>query len=214
MGRPKVLVASNDAALRLLIRWVQERLNKTGTTYDQVAGDVYHSRSWVSRELCGRRLPPWQLIETIATRCGASPSEAKKLWEAAETAQLRRQVRRISALPRSDIDSWQDMYADLGDLIISKFGSHRKLVSKDESGQLTRSTIGAILRRERSLSHEVLTRVLAACEVSDKEREAWMDLWERYGRPRREAMDYVRRTIAFSHLHPEIDPTFAFRESR
>jgi hypothetical protein len=86
-------------------------------------------------------------------------------------------------------------------LITSKVGSHRELVRKDESGQLTRSTIGAILRHERSLSRDVLIRVLTVCELSDKEREAWMNAWERYGRPRREAMEYLRRTIAYGRLH-------------
>jgi len=101
MGRPRVLVASNDATLGSLIRWVHARLDEADTTYEQVAGDISYSRSWVSRALCGRRLPPWQLIETIAGRCGASPREARKLWEAAEAAQLRRQVRRIGTSPRS-----------------------------------------------------------------------------------------------------------------
>jgi hypothetical protein len=209
MGRPRVLVASNDATLGSLIRWVHARLDETDTTYDQVASDVSYSRSWVSRALCGRRLPPWQLIETIARRCGESPREARKLWEAAEAAQLRRQVRRIGTPPRSDIDSWLDMYDALGDLITSKVGSHRELVRKDESGQLTRSTIGAILRYERSLSHDVLIRVLTVCELSDEEREAWMDAWERYGRPRREAMEDLRRAIAYSRLHPDTSPSLS-----
>jgi hypothetical protein len=203
MGRPRVLIASNDAALRSLIRWVHARLDETDTTYQQVADDVSYSRSWVSRALCGRRLPPWQLIETIARRCEASPREARKLWEAAEAAQLRRHVRRIGTPPPPDIASWPDMYDALGHLITSKVGSHRELVRKDESGQLTRSTIGAILRYERSLSRDVLIRVLTVCEFSDKEREAWMDAWERYGRPRREAMDDLRRAIAYSRFHPD-----------
>jgi plasmid maintenance system antidote protein VapI len=103
------------------------------------------------------------------------------------------------------------MYDALGDLITSKFGSHRELVRKDESGRLTRSTIGAILRHERSLSRDVLIRVLAACELSDKEREAWMDAWERYGRPRREMMEDLRRAIAYSRLHPDTSASLARR---
>jgi hypothetical protein len=49
VGRPRVLIASNDAALRSLIMWVHARLNETDTTYEQVAGDVSYSRSWVGR---------------------------------------------------------------------------------------------------------------------------------------------------------------------
>lgn len=202
MGRPRVLVASSDAALESLVRWVHARLDETGTTYEQVAGDFFHSRSWVSRALCGRGLPPWELVETIATRCRASSDEAKRLWKAAEAAQRRRETRRIVTHSPSNIDSWADMYDALGDLITRKFGSHRELVRQDTNGQLTRSTIGAILRHERSLSYDVLIQVLTACGVSDKEREAWMDAWERYGRPRREAMDDLRRAIAYSRLQP------------
>lgn len=94
------------------------------------------------------------------------------------------------------------MYDVLGDLIIRKVGSHRELVRQDKSGQLTRSTIGAILRYERSVSHDVLIQVLTVCGLSGKEREAWMDAWERYGLPRREAMDDRRRAIAYSRLQP------------
>ena len=81
MGRPRVLIASNDAALRSLIRWVHARLDETDITYEQVAGDVSYSRSWVSRALCGRRLPPWQLIEVVVSRCEASPREARSFWD-------------------------------------------------------------------------------------------------------------------------------------
>ena len=95
------------------------------------------------------------------------------------------------------------MYDALGDLITSKVGSHRKLVGQDKSGQLKRSTIGAILRHDRSLSQDVLIRVLTVCELSEKEQEAWMHAWERYGRPRREFMEELRRAIAYSRLRPD-----------
>jgi hypothetical protein len=94
------------------------------------------------------------------------------------------------------------MYDALGDLITKKVGSHRQLVRQDKSGQLTRSTVGAILRYQRSLSFDVLIQVLTVCGVSDKEREAWMDAWECHGSPRREAMDERRRAIAYSRLQP------------
>jgi transcriptional regulator with XRE-family HTH domain len=203
MGRPRVLVASNDVALGSLTRWVHARLDETGTIYEQVADDVGYSRSWVSRALCGRRLPPWRLVQKIAKLCGASPDEARKLWEAADAAQRRRQPKRIAIPPPSDVSSWEDMYDALGDLITTKIGSHRELVRKDKGGQLTRSTIGAILRHDRSLSQDVLIRVLTVCELSDEEQEAWMRVWERYGRPRREFMEERRRAIAYSRLRPD-----------
>jgi hypothetical protein len=92
------------------------------------------------------------------------------------------------------------MYDALGDLISRRVGSHRELARRDTSGRLTRSTIGAILRHKRSLSYDVLDQVLIACGVSGIEREAWMDAWERYGKPHRDEMDEQRRAIAYSRL--------------
>ncbi len=203
MGRPRMLIASGDAALGSLIRWVHDRLDETGTTYEQVAGDIAYSRSWVSRALSGGRLPPWQVIEATAVHCRASTNEARRLWDAARAAQSRRETRRRKATyPPSDIDSWQSMYDALGDLISRRVGSHRELARRDTSGRLTRSTIGAILRYERSLSYDVLDQVLIACDVSGMDREAWMDAWERYGAPRRDAMEELRRAIAYDRLQP------------
>ena len=201
MGRPRTLVASGDAALGSLIRWVHDRLDETGITYEEVASDMAYSRPWVSRALSGRKLPPWQLIETVAKRCMASTGEARKLWDAANAAQRRRETRmRKTTYPPLVIDSWGSMYDSLGDLISRRVGSHRELARRDASGRLTRSTIGAILRYERSLSYDVLDQVLVVCGVSGMEREAWMDAWERYGEPRRATMDELRRAIAYGRL--------------
>jgi transcriptional regulator with XRE-family HTH domain len=202
MGRPRTLVASSDAALGALVKWVHDRLDETGTTYEQIASDMAYSRSWVSRELCGRRLPRWELIETVAGRCGAPSDEARRLYEAAEAAQLRRQARRVVTYPPSDIDSWRSMDDALGALIARTVGSHRELERRDGSGLLKRSTIGAILRYDRSLSYDVLVQVLTICGVGDKEWVAWMDAWERYGRWRRKILDGRRRAIARRRLQP------------
>jgi hypothetical protein len=201
MGRPRTLVASGDVALGSLIRWVHDRLDATGITYEQVASDVAYTRPWVSRALSGQKLPPWELVETVAKRCRASTDDARRLWDAASAAQRRRETRmRKATHPPLEIDSWSSMYDALGDLIVRRVGSHRKLANRD--ARLPRSTIGAILRYERSLSYDVLDQVLVACEVSGVEREAWMDAWERYGKPRRATMDDLRRAIAYSRLRP------------
>ena len=110
--------------------------------------------------------------------------------------------RTAAATPTARIDSWESMYRALGDLIAAREGSHRELVRRDASGHLTRSALGAILQFERSLSYEVLVQILGACEVSDAERTEWMTAWERWGRPRRKAMDDRRKAIARSRLQP------------
>lgn len=202
MGRPRVLAASGDAALTALTRWVHAELNAAAVSYEQIARDVYCSRSSVSRALCGRQLPPWTLVEAVAVRCEASPWEARRLWDVAETSLRRRQARTVARTPVSRIDSWLSMYQALGDLIVARVGSQRELVRRDSSGLLSRSTLGAILRFDRSLSYEVLIQILALCEVGDAERAEWMVAWERWGEPRRRAMDDRRRAIARTRLQP------------
>jgi transcriptional regulator with XRE-family HTH domain len=202
MGRPRVLAASGDAALTALAKWVHARLDAAAVSYEQIARDTYCSRSSVSRGLCGRNLPPWKMVEAAAIRCGASTVEARKLWDAADASARRRQARTAARTPASRIDSWMIMYQALGDLIVAKVGSQRELERRDSSGLLSRSTLGAIVRWDRSLSHEVLIQILKVCEVSDAERAEWMVAWERYGEPRRQAMDDRRRAIARSRLQP------------
>ena len=92
VGRPRLLAASGDAALTSLTKWVHTHLDAADASYGQIAHDVYLSRSSVSRALCGRRLPAWELVEAVAVRCRASQSEARRLWDAADAAQRRREA--------------------------------------------------------------------------------------------------------------------------
>lgn len=202
MARPRKRVVSGDKALSALTRWVHGKLDYASVSYELIAHDVYLSRPSVSRALCGRKLPSWQLVEAVAIRCGASTSEARKLWEAADASQRRRLARMAVVTPVSKVDSWQSLYRALGDLIVAEAGSQRELVRRDRSGLLTRSTVGAILRSDRSLSDEVLTQILTICEVSGPERAEWIAAWRRWGEPRREAMDNRRKAIARSRLQP------------
>jgi transcriptional regulator with XRE-family HTH domain len=201
MGRPRVLAPCRDAAMGALVRWVHARLGEAGVTYGQVAAEVAYSRSWVSRSLSGRRLPPWDLVEAVASRCGASLAEARRLWAAAEAADRSRRSRMVApGAPPDGITSYDGLLDALAGLIAGRAGSHRELVRRDGSGQLTRQTVGAVLRRERTLSCEVLTRILAACEVGDDDRAAWLREWDRWGRPLRDAMEVRRRAIARARL--------------
>ncbi len=208
MGRPRVLAPCRDTAMGALVRWVHARLDEAGVTYGQVAAEVAYSRSWVSRALSGRRLPPWYLVEAVARRCGAPPAEARRLWAAADAAERSRRSRMVApGAPPDGISSYDGLLDALADLIASRAGSHRELVRRDGSGQLTRQTVGAVLRRERTLSREVLARILIACEVSDDDRAAWLHGWERWGRPLRDAMELRRRAIARARLQPWRYPT-------
>lgn len=203
MGRPRALVASGDAALTALVRWVHARLDGSAVSYQEIALGVYRSRSWVSRALCGKQLPSWELVEAVAVQCGASTSEARRLWEAADASQRRRRAARTAAgISVSRVNSWVSLYDALGDLIVATAGSQRELIRRDTSGLLSRSTLGAVLRYDRSLSYEVLDQILLACKVGGSQRAEWIAAWERWGEPRRQAMEDRRKAIARSRLQP------------
>ena len=202
MGRPRVLAASRDAALGALARWIYDRMDQACVTCEQVAEDVAYSRSWVSRSLSGSRLPTWDLVAAVAKRCGGSIAEARRLWEAADAAERRRRGRVASGSPPRGISSYDELLDALADLIASRVGSHRELVRRDDSGQLSRQTVGAVLRRERTLSEEVIAHIVAACGVSDDDSTAWLREWERWGWPLREAMEIRRIAIARARLQP------------
>jgi hypothetical protein len=83
-------IVPDDEALGALIIWVHAQLDEAGVTYTQLARDMAYDRSWVSRSLSGRRLPPWPLVSAAAAACGASPSEAREFWHAAVDARCER----------------------------------------------------------------------------------------------------------------------------
>jgi len=200
MGRPRTPTAPNDEALATLVGWVHARLEETGMSYTQLARDVAYDRSWVSRSLSGRRLPSWPIVEAVATRCGASHIEARSLWETADAARRERQTRYAEGFPPESLATCPQLCMALRDLIVSRGISQRELVRRDPDGVLARSTIGAVLRLERSLSYETMIQVLRACELGDDAITAWQAHWWQLGAPFRKAMDRRRREIAYAKL--------------
>lgn len=206
MGRSRVRIVSDDAALGALIIWIHARLDEAGVTYTQLAHGMAYDRSWVSRALSGRRLPPWPLVSAAAAACGTSPSEARELWHAAIEARRERDTQAAQGYPPADLGTYSALCDALGQLVATRVSSQRELVRRDASGQLTRSTIGAVLRRERSLSRDVLHRTVTACGLDEPAVDAWLAAWDRYGKPFREAMEQRRQAIACTRLSPRWCP--------
>jgi hypothetical protein len=200
MGRSRAPIAPEETALAALISWVHARLDDTETTYTQLARDMAYDRSWVSRSLSGRRLPPWPLVYAVAARSGMSPDEARRLWDAAATAGQQRHAQAAQGYPPAVLHSYGELRDALGQLVAARVSSQRELVRRDASGQLTRSTIGAVLRRKRSLSREVLHSTVTACGLDEPAIAAWLAAWDLHGQPFRDAMELRRQQIACNRL--------------
>jgi hypothetical protein len=202
MGRSRVRTVSDDEALGALVIWIHARLNEARVTYTQLARDMAYDRSWVSRSLSGRRLPPWPLVSAAAAACGASLSEARELWHAAVDDRCERDAQAAQGYPPAGLGTYRALCDALGQLVATRVPSQRELVRRDASGQLTRSTIGAVLRRERSLSRDVMHSAVTACGLDRPAVDAWLAAWDQYGKPFREAMEQRRQAIACARLSP------------
>jgi Helix-turn-helix domain len=200
MGRRRRSVAPCDDALRALITWVHTRLDEQELSYTQLAREIRYDRSWISRALSGRRMPPWPLIEQIATRCDACGETARELWAAADTTRRRHLTRETEGHPPPDLDGYPEFCRALRDLVDRRGISQRELVRRDETGLLRRSTVGAVLSMQRSARREVTIAIVRACGVRDAAIEHWAAAWDHLGRPNRQAMDQRRRQIAHSRL--------------
>jgi len=202
MGRPRARVRPADSALGALLDWAHLRLDEAGVSYADIAVTARYDPSWVSRSLCGRRVPDWHIIRAVAARCSSSVTEARSLWSAADEARRQRLAEVTAGYPPVGMTTYTELCVALRELIADRVGSHRELVRHDDSGVLTRSTVGAVLRGERSLAPQVLTQAVRACELDEEAMLAWQMEWRRLGEPIREAMDQRRRTIARARLRP------------
>lgn len=199
MGRRRRSVAPCDDALRALLAWVRTRLDDQELSYAQLAREIPCDRSRISRALSGQRIPPWPLIERIATRCGACGETARELWAAADAIRPN-YLRETEGHPPPDLDNYPELVSALRDLMDRRGISQRELVRRDKTGWLRRSTVGAVLRMERSAGPDVTIAIVRACGVSDAAVDHWAAAWDQLGRPNRQAMDRQRRQIAYISL--------------
>lgn len=200
MGRRRRSIGPCDDALRGLISWVHTQLDDHELSFVELARDIGYDRSWISRALSGRRMPPLPLIERIATRCGASDETARKLWEAADSIRRKHLAHQTEGYPRPDLDGYPEFCQALRDLVDRRGISQRELVRRDETGLLRRSTVGAVLRMERSTRRDVAVAIVRACGVTDAAVEHWSAAWDDIASPTRQAMERRRRWIATSSV--------------
>jgi Helix-turn-helix domain len=200
MGRRRRPVTLCDDARRALIAWAHASLDEREMTNTQLAREIWCDPSRISRALSGRHMPPWELIEQIAATCGACGDVARDLWDAADAARQVHLIRRTEGYPPPNLADYGQFCAALRDLVDGRGISQRELVRRDETELLRRSTVGAVLRMQRSARRDVTIAMVRACGVPDAAVDDWVAVWDRLGRPNREAMDDRRRQIAYSML--------------
>jgi transcriptional regulator with XRE-family HTH domain len=200
MGRRRAAVASRDGALQALITWVRARLDECGLSYAKLAREIRYDRSWISRALSGQQLPPWPLIEHIAHGCGSDVETARELWAGANAARRRQVARQTDGYPPAHMADYRQFCRALRNLLEQRGISQRELVQRDQTGLLRRSTVGAILRVQRSAPRDVTIAIVRASGVPDAAAADWAAAWDRLGWPNRQAMDKRRRQIAYASL--------------
>lgn len=178
VGRRRRVVVPKIPEIRELFEWIHVHLNDAEISYKQLAGDVYHDPSWVSRILCTGTLPPWQLVEAVAKRSAETTEEAKKLWDAANEASIRHRMQRAAGFPPPGVDCPRCLAKALRDLIETRVGSQRELIRRDQ-GWLTRSMLGAMLRGNRSIPFYALRRIVDICGLETEARSAWLEAFSR-----------------------------------
>jgi hypothetical protein len=178
------LTASNPAAAPLA-SWLCEMLEASGMTHQQLASRIAYHRTSVSRALSGREVPSQALTLAIALACGGREEEARRRWRDADSARCELDGKRAAGWPPAEMYDHATFCQALRDLIALRGLSHRGLERRDRSGSLRRSTVGAVLRGDRTASLTFIRAVLEVCEIDSEAAAAWETAWHSAARPER-----------------------------
>jgi len=176
-----------QAALEALIGPLRDQLTERGMSHAQLAIRLRCDRSRVSRMLAGRQVPTRPLVEAAAQTLGLDTAMTRSQWQAADDIRQQARAKQIAGHPPEGIEDYPGLVVALDTLIRRRGLSHRALVQRDPDRRLRRSTVGAVLRGQRSASHEVIIAIVRACGVTDPTYvAAWDAAWYRVGLPHRQ----------------------------
>ncbi len=86
-----------------------------------------------------------------------------------------------SASPPPGVVAYADLLRALRDLLRARGISQRELARRDH--RLNRSTVGAVLRGERSARLDMVIAIVRACGASAEAEDVWASTWWDTGRP-------------------------------
>jgi len=172
---------------------LRDAMSERGRAQKQLARVAGVDRSTVSRWLSGRMLPPLEPLLQIAADLHADVVTVRHQWDLAAEAmrdpQVRREAYQAGGAPPARLVSHADLMRALRGLLRARGISQRELERRDP--RLRRSTVGAMLRRERGARLDMVTAITRACDVQGEAAAAWADAWARLSRP-----DLERRQAA------------------
>jgi lambda repressor-like predicted transcriptional regulator len=175
--------AGCDTELWSLVKPMRVEMRERGLSVAKLARDLGYDRSWVSRALSARQLPPQHLIMQIAETLGTDVAAAERRWRRTNARQHNARARIAGGGPPPGLHTYQDLRQALHELLKVRGISQRELTRRDP--QLRRSTVGAVLRGERSTGQGMVIAIVRACDVSEQAEQAWADAWRRLGLPHR-----------------------------
>lgn len=108
-------------------------------------------------------------------------------------------VHQMDDRPPAEMSYYHELIAALRALVSRAGISQRELVRR--SPTLARSTVGAVLRQDRSSRLRDVVAIVRACGVSEDAVTAWADESYRLGVPYRAEADYRRRVGAYVSVH-------------
>lgn len=197
--------AGCDPELWSLVKPMRVQMREQGLSQAQLAIRLDRDRSRVSRALSGRELPPRHLIMQIAQTLGTDTDTAERRWARNAARQRNARTRAAAASPAGGgpppgIRTYADLLRALRDLLRARGISQRELTRRDQ--RLSRSTVGAVLRAERSARLDMVIAMVRACGASAEAEQAWAYAWRATGHPhqieqhrrRREGYEYMIRT--------------------
>lgn len=196
--------AGCDPELWSLVKPMRVQMREQRLSQAQLAIRLGCDRSRVSRTLSARELPPRHLILQIAEMLGVDVAAAERRWARNKARMRNARARAAGGGPPPGLRTYADLLSGLRDLLSLQGVSQRELTRRDH--QLSRSTVGAVLRGERSARQAMVIAIVRACAVSKQAEQAWAAAWWSLGRPhqieqhrrRREGYEYKIRAEAMN----------------
>ncbi|RAJ31237.1 helix-turn-helix protein [Kitasatospora sp. SolWspMP-SS2h] len=203
MGRPERPVTERTKESAALAQYLRQLRRRAGLTYSQLGAATGLTASRLSRAASGEAVPPLEVVEAYVRGCGADKKElaaVRTRWRAARQAEAPPPVDR----PRDIrlVDTPSELWAAMVHLH-RRIGrpSLRQLEKRAGGlGQLPRSTLNLVLRREMPPSPVLLDAFVRACGVPAADAVHWAGAWSRAYTPRSSAVIHPEpRDARFPH---------------
>ncbi|RJL20174.1 helix-turn-helix transcriptional regulator [Bailinhaonella thermotolerans] len=172
---------------------LEQQMRDRELSQAQLAIRVGRDRSRISRALSGREMPARELLIDIARVLDLDVEQTLQQWQEVDAARRQARLSRAGGGPPDGLWTYDAFLCALRNLLRERRISHRELAQRDLSGLLKRSTVGAVLRGERSARWKVVAAIVQVCQVSEVAARAWHAAWVEVGKPHQRELHERRR---------------------